>query len=95
MIQERNPELNETLFTSMAAMFGSIISAKRMQNGLSQQELADGIDVPFNMVAKMEGGNKVSIAEYEKAFKFLGLTSTEVAEQVIALQKKYDAYLKD
>lgn len=85
-IKEKYPELNEILFDSMSAIFGNLVSAKRMSKGLSQDELATMAEVTQKTISRVEGGNSnVTMNTYQKLFRILDISKEEVAE---ALQKK-------
>lgn len=80
-LKNNSPEMYETLFNSIAARFGHLAFAKRMQTDFTQQGLADEAGVTFEVITKIEGGNSsVVMSEYQKVFKVLKITNEELAE---------------
>jgi len=80
-LKSKTPELYEALFNSVAARFGHLVFAKRMQTNLSQQHLAVEAGVTFETITKMEGGNSfVMMSDYQKVFNFLKVTNEELAQ---------------
>ncbi|MFA1509974.1 helix-turn-helix domain-containing protein [Priestia aryabhattai] len=80
-LKNNSPELYETLFESVAARFGRLVFAKRMQTDFTQQGLADEAGVTFEAITKIEGGNSsITMSDYQKVFKVLKIANEELAE---------------
>ncbi|WP_173918995.1 helix-turn-helix domain-containing protein [Halobacillus sp. Marseille-Q1614] len=79
-IVEEIPEL-ETVFYGIGAAFGKIIFSYRVNQQLTQKQLADKANVGVKTVHRAEGGtNNLGVQTYEKLFKALGINKEKYAE---------------
>jgi len=79
------PELHETFF-GIAAKFGQLVFAARMEKKLTQNRLAELADVSQKTIHRIEGGSGgITVNTYEKVFAALELSDENLAD---ALKRK-------
>lgn len=87
MIDETFPELREKR-EGLTPIYGKIIFANRMEHGYTQQELADLAKVEVGVIYQVEGGyDSLPTETYDKIFKALGLTTSDIAKAMFHFQK--------
>lgn len=67
----RHPELEEGL-QGVGAMYGKLVFAYRMEQGITQQQLADKAGVSLEMISRVEGGfEDLGAATYQKLYALI------------------------
>ena len=91
VIKEINSPEMTSIFYSLPSFFGKLTFARRLQKGLTQDELAALMGVEPRIIHQIEGGSfKISMSQYEKVFSLLGITYYEVADAIIEIATKFD-----
>ena len=84
----KHPEVDEQ-FHGLGAIYGKIIFACRMEQGLTQKELADLAGVGLKTITRAEGGfENLGTSTYNNLFKALKLNTAAVAELMYRLTRE-------
>jgi len=76
----KHPELEEQLH-GLGSLYGKIIFACRMEQGITKKELADKASIGLKTITRAEGGfENLGTTTYNAIFRVLGLGTAGVAE---------------
>lgn len=85
-----NPDLKEQLH-GLGALYGKIIFASRMEQGITQRELADKAGIGLKTITRAEGGfENLGIIMYNAIFRALGLSTASVAEMMYQMTREQE-----
>ena len=74
------PGLRETFF-SLSATFGKLVFATRVEQKLTQKELAEKAGVSPKTIHRIEGGGGgITDKTYDKVFRILGISNEEISK---------------
>lgn len=83
ILSEKHPDL-EARFHQLDYLLGELVFAHRMNNGLTQDELADLCNVSLKTIHQVEGGmSNITIATYMRLFDKLEISVQDVGEYLI------------
>lgn len=75
-------------FEDIAFQYAKAIFSKRIELGFTQQELADNANLSLETIAKIEAGSKkITMETYDKIFKALDISSTELSKSIVELNE--------
>lgn len=84
----KHPELEEQLH-GLGSIYGKIIFANRLEQGLTQKELADKANLGQKTITRAEGGSEnLGTITYNAIFRALGLSTAAVAELMYQMTRK-------
>ncbi|WP_277586611.1 XRE family transcriptional regulator [Psychrobacillus antarcticus] len=84
----KHPELNENLH-GLGSLYGKIIFACRMEQGLTQKELAGKALIGLKTITRAEGGfENLGTTTYNAIFRALGLSTAGVAELMYQMTRE-------
>lgn len=84
----KHPEVEDQLH-GLGAVYGKIIFAARMEQGLTQKVLAEKAQVGVKTITRAEGGfENLGIVTYNNLFRALNLSTTTVAELMYLMTRQ-------
>ena len=63
---------------TLADKLGEIIFSKRIETGITQEELAKKANVEPSTIHRIEAGSNISINEFEKVARSLGISQSDI-----------------
>ncbi len=90
LLKEGHPELKASL-EGLSPVYARIIFSRRMELGISQQQLSRKAHTGLKTISRAEGGfDNLSTETYDKIFNALDLDVQDIAQAMIQLKKSKD-----